>query len=122
MAKHNQLGIFGEKIAANFLSQQGYKILETNWRFEKKEIDIIALINNIVVVVEVKARSTDFFGRPEEAVTRSKQRLLIEAADNYMQQINFEAEVRYDIISIILKSKDDISIGHIKDAFIPTLD
>jgi putative endonuclease len=121
MAKHNDLGIEGERIAAEYLRQKGFKILETNWRFEKKEIDIIAKKDGYIVVVEVKSRSTDFFGQPEEFVTPAKQQHLIEAADVYMQQLNFEAEVRFDIISIVLNDKR-AELRHIEEAFIPELD
>jgi putative endonuclease len=117
MAKHNLLGIEGERMALDYLRSQGYEILETNWRFERKEIDIIARKDNIVAIVEVKTRSTDYFGAPEESVTLTKQRFLIEAADVYMQQLDFEAEVRFDIISIVNKT-----INHIQEAFIPLID
>ncbi len=116
MAKHNILGQVGENIALEYLLKKEYKILETNWRFGKKEIDIIAQKDNLVVIVEVKTRSTDYYGVPEESVTLAKQRFLIEAADAYMQQLDFEAEVRFDIISIVNKT-----INHIQEAFIPLL-
>jgi putative endonuclease len=118
MAVHNQLGIEGERLATEFLKGKGYTILETNWRFEKKEIDIIAQNGNIIAIVEVKTRSTDYFGSPEESVTLPKQKFLIEAADEYLQQLDFEADVRFDIVSII-KSGDKVSIHHIEEAFIP---
>lgn len=118
MAKHNELGIEGERIAVEYLRQKGYKLLETNWRYEKKEIDIIARKGNLIIIVEVKSRSTDFFGKPEEAVTLAKQKLLIEAADYYMQQVDFEAEVRFDIVSIVLNEKT-AELNHIEEAFIP---
>lgn len=121
MANHNKLGIKGEAIAVEYLQNRGYKILETNWRYEKKEIDIIAQQGSFIVIVEVKTRSTDFFGRPEEAVTVAKQKHLIEAADYYLQQLSFEAEVRYDIVSVI-KDETQMSIKHIEEAFIPEMD
>lgn len=121
MAKHNELGKEGEKIAAEFLRRSGYRILETNWRFEKKEIDVIAQKNDLIIIVEVKSRSTDYFGKPEEFVSTDKQRNLIEAADYYLQQLDFEAEVRYDIISIILNEKR-AEIHHIEEAFIAQAD
>jgi len=69
MARHNDLGKEGEKQALHMLQEKGYTILETNWRHEKDEVDIIALDKNELIVVEVKTRSTDYFGDPEEAVT-----------------------------------------------------
>ena len=121
MARHIELGNEGEALAVDFLRKKNYKILETNWRFEKKEIDIIAQQGSFVVIVEVKSRSTDFFGRPEEAVTLTKQRHLIEAADYYLQQLDFETEVRFDIISVV-KNKKKMTINHIEEAFIPELE
>lgn len=118
MASHNELGNLGEKIAANFLEEKGYSILEKNWRYGRQEVDLIARDKNFIVIVEVKTRSTNIFGEPEESVDLVKQRYLINAADGYMQQLAFEAEVRFDIISII-KSGTKHKIKHIEDAFIP---
>ena len=121
MAKHNDLGKEGEILAAEYLQKKDFRILETNWRFEKKEIDIIAQKEDFIIIVEVKSRSTDFFGRPEEFVTEAQQRNLIEAADNYLQNLNYDAEVRFDIISIVM-NKNKTIIKHIEDAFIPELE
>jgi putative endonuclease len=121
MAKHNELGKEGEEIAKKFLINKGYDILESNWRYERKEIDLIARMGEIIAIVEVKTRSTDFYGNPEESVTRTKQNFLIKAADSYAQALDFEAEIRYDIISIVMKSGKPL-IKHFEDAFIPLLD
>lgn len=121
MANHNDLGIEGEKLATEFLINKGYEILETNWRFGKKEIDIIAKTDNVVAIVEVKTRSTEYFGLPEESVTHSKQKFLIDAADNYLQNLDFDADVRFDIISII-KSGTKYLVRHIEEAFIPLIE
>ena len=118
MAKHNILGAEGEKLAADFLIKSGYEILERNWRFERKEVDIIARKDKIIAIVEVKTRSTDYFGLPEESVTLSKQKFLIEAADEYAQQQDCDIDLRFDIISVII-SGEKTSVNHIEDAFIP---
>ena len=73
MAKHYDLGMKGEEIAARYLAGKGYKILERNWRHGKDELDIIAANGEFLVVIEVKTRSTSFFGKPEDAVTDKKQ-------------------------------------------------
>jgi putative endonuclease len=117
MAKHNQLGKEGERMAREYLLSENYEILETNWRFKKKEIDIIARKNKLVIFVEVKTRSNDYFGAPEESVTKTKQVFLIEAAEAFMQQLEYLAEARFDIISIVKNS-----IHHIQEAFIPLID
>lgn len=118
MAQHNQTGIRGEKIARNFLQKKKYKILETNWRHEKEEVDIIAMDGEELVIVEVKTRSTDYFGKPEEAVDEAKEKRLITAAEAFIEENDLDVEVRYDIISIILKNNRQ-EINHIQDAFFP---
>jgi putative endonuclease len=120
MANHNNVGKRGEDLAAQYLLENGFEILERNWRFEKKEIDIIALKGNLIAIVEVKTRSTAYFGRPEEFVTKAKQKFLVHAADAFAQHLDFEAEIRYDIIAIVLNGTQ-AEINHIEDAFIPLL-
>jgi len=116
MAKHNELGKQGELIACQFLQEKGFEIVETNFRLEKDEIDIIAKDGGILVFVEVKTRSTDYFGEPEIAVGAKKEEFLIRAAENYLISNNLDLEIRFDIISIVLNSKQK-KIRHIVDAF-----
>ncbi len=120
MAEHNEFGKEGEEIAVKFLEKKGYKILERNWKMGKNEIDIIAKEGKYIVVVEVKARHSNFAGEPETAVTRDKQRSLIRAANAYVRKMNYEEEVRFDIVSILVV-KGQEQINHIEDAFYPTL-
>ncbi|ANW97274.1 hypothetical protein AXE80_13660 [Wenyingzhuangia fucanilytica] len=117
MATHNDLGHLGEALATEYLIKQDYTILDKNWRYLKAEIDIIALKNNVLTIIEVKTRSTDFFGNPEEFITKSKIKLLINAADAYVQKRNLDLEVRFDIIAIV-KNKHETKIEHIKEAFL----
>ncbi len=120
MAKHYDLGKKGEEIAASHLVKQGYIIKERNWRFGKDEIDIIAEYDNFLVVVEVKTRSTNYYGNPEEAVDEQKQHFLTRAANEYVLQKEIDLEVRFDIFSIVIESGKQ-AINHIEDAFYPTL-
>ena len=120
MAKHNILGKKGEEIATRYISAKGYKILERNWRFSRDEIDIIAKDGETIVIIEVKTRSTDYYGRPEEAVTQRKQEFLIRAAEEYVIQNEIDNELRFDIFSVIIE-KDKQTIRHIEDAFYPTI-
>jgi putative endonuclease len=120
MAEHNELGKSGEQIAVDHLKKKGYKILETNWRSGKFEIDIIAQGKDQVVVAEVKTRTSNYMMEPEAAVTKEKQRTLIKAANIYVQRYNIELEVRFDIISIVISGKE-YRINHIEDAFYPTM-
>ena len=118
MARHNDLGIKGEIISLEYLEWKGYTILEINWRFKHCEVDIIAKYNNTLVFAEVKTRSTDFFGEPEVAVDNEKKKKLAEAATEYIERNNIEMDMRFDIISIVMKDgKPDIH--HFEDAFFP---
>ena len=117
MAEHNQIGKQGEELAVQFLEELGYTIIETNWQQHKFEIDIIAQDKNEIVFVEVKTRSTAYFGKPEESVTLRKQKHLIEGADYYIQEKEIDIESRFDVISVVIKNTTEIN--HIKDAFYP---
>jgi len=117
MATHNELGKKGEIIAQEYLIEQGYHILKTNWRFGKAEIDIIAKKEDLIVVIEVKTRSSEHYGKPEIFVNKKKMKLLLEAINHYVEENNYENEIRFDIISIIINQyrKD---IEHIENAFV----
>lgn len=118
MADHNILGKKGEVLALKMLNDKGYKILETNWRHKRDELDIIALDGNEIVIVEVKTRSTHFFGDPEESVDELKMQRMVNAAEEYIEQNSLKNECRYDIVSIVINKKET-NIRHIKDAFYP---
>lgn len=116
MAKHNETGIKGEEIAKNFLQTKGYKILDTNWRFEKMEVDIVATLAELLIFVEVKTRSTNYFGYPEDSVTDKKQDLLKTAAEEYLFQNPQYEQIRFDIVSITMSDNKE-EIQHFEDAF-----
>ena len=84
------------------------------------EIDIVAGINGVLVIVEVKLRASNVFGTPEEFVTKSKQKKLIKAAHHYIIENNIQTETRFDIISII-QNANELVVEHIPGAFYPTL-
>lgn len=116
MAQHNELGKDGEKMAVTFLIKNGYTIRETNYRFHKAEVDIIAQKDNVLAVVEVKTRSTDYFGDPQDFVKPKKIKLLVGAIDDYVIKNDLDVEVRFDIIGII-KNKKGTRLEHLEDAF-----
>lgn len=119
MAEHNLKGVKGEELAARFLKENGYTVLETNWRFKNLEADIIAVADGVMVVAEVKTRNSNFFGEPETFVNKQKQANLRKAANGYIQQKQLDLEVRFDIISVILaKNEEQVKINHIPDAFL----
>ncbi len=114
MAKHNDLGTKGERKARFFLQQNGFSILETNWRYKKNEIDIIAKNDKFIVVVEVKTRSTDYFDDIISVVSNKQKRFLIESINYYLEEKNINIEVRFDIIFIV-----GDKVEHVEDAFNP---
>lgn len=120
MAGIHETGKRGEAIAVQHLSGLGYEVLELNWQSNHQEIDIIALKDDILVIAEVKSRSTNYFGEPETFVTRPKQKMLIKAANHYITKNNLNVEVRFDIISVVF-NKEQHKLKHIEDAFYPLI-
>lgn len=116
MAKHNDLGKLGEELAVEFLVKKGYSIVETNWTFQKAEIDIIAKKENVLAVVEVKTRSSIDFGLPQDFVSPKKIQLLVKAINEYVIANDLEVEVRFDIIALH-KDGNEFVVEHLKDAF-----
>ena len=117
MASHNDLGKKAEDLAAEFLVKNGYKILVRNFRYQKAEIDIIAEKDHLIIITEVKARSTDAFMLPQQAVNKRKISLIVSAANHFMEEFNKNQEVRFDIISVLPDEKGKLIIEHIEDAF-----
>ncbi|MCT2408737.1 YraN family protein [Chryseobacterium antibioticum] len=117
MATHNDFGKIAEDLAAEYLQKNGYKVVTRNFRFQKAEIDIIAEKENLIIIVEVKARSTDAFILPQEAVTKTKIRSIVSAANHYLEEFNRSNEVRFDIISVLPDERKNLIIEHITDAF-----
>ena len=116
MAEHNELGKIGEELAVAFLKKDGYEILETNWIFQKAEIDIIARKGNVLAIVEVKTRSSLDFGLPQDFVKPKKIQLLVKAVNEYVVSKAIDANVRFDIVAIHKDSKS-FKIEHLTDAF-----
>ncbi|WP_299760265.1 YraN family protein [uncultured Pontibacter sp.] len=115
ISKHLHTGHLGENHAATYLREQGYTILRQNYRYRRAEIDIIAQKEDLLVFVEVKTRSTNRYGYPEEAVNNRKEAMLLSAAEEFILQEEWQYEVRFDIISVTLGSP--LAIHHIEDAF-----
>src|SRR5690606_35681172 len=104
------------EMAVEYLQHNGYTILETNWVYQKAEIDILAIKGDILAVVEVKTRSTIDFGLPQEFVKPKKIQLLVKAVNEYVVINKPDVEVRFDIISIF-KDNCQFIIEHLEDAF-----
>ena len=119
MAWNNELGHIGEDMAADFLQQNGYCILDRNWRNKgRKEIDIIAIKDDVVVFVEVKTLRQGSLTTPLSAVDGRKQHRICLAADSYLKTYRIDSRYRFDIICIVYNKKAS-SVEHIEDAFRP---
>ena len=116
MAEHNDLGKFGEELAVEFLQKNGYEILETNWFFQKAEVDIIAKKENTLAIIEVKTRSSLDFGLPQDFVKPKKIQLLVKAVNEYVVSNDLDVEVRFDIIAVHKEGKSFV-MEHLIDAF-----
>ena len=119
------IGDLGEDLAADFLQKKGYSVIERNFRFKRAEIDIIAEKEDTLVFVEVKLRKSLSHGHPEDSVDNAKMRLYTDAAEHYLEIINWNREIRFDIISItgdIHKELQTMAIKHLQDVFYPTED
>jgi putative endonuclease len=117
MSKHSKIGINGEQIAADFLLNKGYSILFRNWRYEKKEVDIIAIKDDIIVFAEVKTRSGNRMQYPEEAVNNKKQANLRAAATAFTDMNRNYKNIRFDIISVLMQGDATKEIVHFEEAF-----
>ncbi|MDR1809280.1 MAG: YraN family protein [Prevotella sp.] len=118
MAFHNKIGDRGEEVAANYLVEKGYVIIERNRQFRHTDLDIIARNNETLVFVEVKTRMSDEWGYPEEAVTHGKIKRISEAANDYIQKSRLDLAVRFDVISVLVNN-GAYEIVHFEDAFLP---
>jgi putative endonuclease len=114
------MGEIAEKLARKHLVKLGYKILDTNWYYGHLELDIVARDGEELVIVEVKSRSGIRYEHPSEAITNSKIKRIVEAADGYIQEKDLELETRFDVITVIFFG-DNHELEHFKDAFYPTL-
>ena len=123
MAESYELGKQGEDIAVKYLKKIGYEILEQRWKDHQLEIDVIAFDpeSKELVSIEVKTRSTNVWGSPENAVDTKKIRRTVYATDFYMKLHHIAYPVRFDIIAIVLPKEGKMNFNHIKDAFYPPL-
>ena len=120
MAEHNVLGKVGEDATCDFLEAKGYTIRDRNWRWRKLELDIVAMHQGTLVVVEVKTRRNDNFGTPETAVNDAKIKRIVHATDVYLKKYGIDLPVRFDVISVT-GMKPPFHIEHIEEAFFPPL-
>ena len=115
MADHNEIGARGEEIASDHLINNGYTILERNWRHRRTEIDIIAKLGEILVFIEVKTRSGDYFGEPASFADDKKMERMSTGATVYMNHINHDWEVRFDVVGVLIISPQRVEVKHYED-------
>lgn len=120
MATQQEIGEKAEELAQVHLIKLGYKIRETNYHYGHLEIDIVAQEGDQLVIVEVKARSGIRYEHPSEAVTNGKIKRIVEAADGYIQDKEWNGETRFDVITVIFFG-EKFELEHFKEAFYPTL-
>ena len=116
MGKHNEFGKEGEKIAEEFLLKKGYQIRHKNYRYLKSEIDIIASKEDVLAIIEVRARSNDQIIAIADTITKKKIKLLVQGANHYVTDNELDVDVRFDVITI-LKNKSIFKIEHLESAF-----
>lgn len=116
MSKNNIIGKKGEDLACQFIENNGYSVLERNWRFASKEIDIIASKDNIITFFEVKTRQ--YNTSIEDCISDAKSNNLIAGANHYIEQNQIEKEVSFDVIIVVING-NQTKIQHHKEAITP---
>lgn len=101
----------------HYLQNKGYQILETNYRHQHAEIDLIAQQGKLLVFVEVKTRSNLSFGELETFVTYTKANLVMRAADQYIYARDWQHDIRFDVVAVSITPRGEVKIKHIEDAF-----
>lgn len=117
MARHNQTGKEGEELAAEWLAGNGYSLLHRNWRHGNWEIDIIAVKEKRLHIIEVKTRTGNNFGHPEENMDNKKMQYLINAAEEYMYQYPQWQQLQFDILAITI-TKEKVDYFLIEDVYL----
>jgi len=120
MVSTRELGEMAEGLAQQHLVKLGYEILDTNWYHGHLELDIVAKDGDELVIIEVKARTGIRYEHPSEAVTNTKIKRIVDAADAYLIEKDLNVETRFDVITVIFVDKK-FELEHFKDAFYPTM-
>ena len=121
MTDRMKTGKQGEALARRHLEARGYAIETANYRYRRTEIDLVAAFENKLVFVEVKTRSSLAYGHPSTFFKRAQQRRISRAASMYMEETNYDWEIRFDLIAIHLRSAGDYTLNHYEDVFFPGL-
>lgn len=117
MAHHNDIGKTSEKLASEWLQSRAYQLRSANYRYKHAEIDLIMEHKGILVFVEVKFRSGTGYGYAEEFVDYKKRQLIIRAAENFIYEIDWHHDIRFDIMGVYRSQSGEIAFKHFQDAF-----
>ena len=109
----------GEDRAQEYLFARGYEILHRNWRNGRYELDLVAVRDGVLHIIEVKTRRKDSLTSPEEALTRKKFKALCRAAEYYIALYHIDLEVQFDLLAIEYDESGACEIRHIPDAMSP---
>lgn len=122
MARHNDLGKWGEQVARDLLVTKGYAIVEQNWRAGDREVDIIAMKGDRIIFVEVKTRSGGI-DEAFRAIDRRRMMRMVRSADTYVKTYGIPHEVQFDVVLVAGSpiSGQPPVVEHIEDAFLPPL-
>ena len=117
----HELGRRGESLAAGWFLGRGWRILASNYRFGRREVDLVILRHGVLAFVEVKTRAGAGYGAPEEAVTRLKRREIEIVAQEYLvRHPPADVDVRFDVLSIVVGADGRVEhVEHIEDAWRP---
>jgi len=115
-----KIGRIGEEMAILFLKEQGYEIIEKNWRFKNFEIDIVVKNSSTLIFVEVKSRTNSMLSTVD-IITNAQKKRIIKAAHHYIQKNEIDLNIRFDLIFINNSSKTP-KLKHFKEFFTPYFD
>lgn len=119
--KAQALGALGERIAARWLLRDGWQVVDRRWRSGRRDLDLVAIRDNVVAFVEVKTRRTTWSGGPVEAVNWRKQRELTRSAQAWLDQRGVlmapdDAVFRFDIVGVVA-CRERVGVRHVEGAF-----
>lgn len=113
-----EAGRNAEHLAARYLRACGYHIWKSNWRWGRKELDLVTIFRGELVVVEVKARFENEVNHPVVVIHHHKRRNMILATEAFIRIYNSKLPTRFDVIAVIYRS-GEVEIEHIRNAFYP---
>lgn len=113
--QRSELGAYGEALAARHLTEQGMILLDRNWRCDLGEVDLVLRDGRVLVICEVKTRSSLAFGTPIEAVTEQKAARLRRLAARWLADHEVRPpEVRIDLVGVLVPANGPVEVDHVR--------